>query len=300
MKNKKRIWVAKLSLLFICIFYLFFKSFYVALPQKKAPIQFYHNDFALLFARAIKQAKTVVLTSFGLDQTLKSVLQKKPCTLFLDATQSNTILNKTSFFLNQSGFFHPKILLLDDARVLIGTANLTKNSLFFAANFCVGLYSPHLNAKLKEALFTQQALHYQENALDFFYKAPDALEFLLQFLASTKTHLKIAMYTLTHPKIIECLIALKNRGVFVEIFLDKHPANRPTIETLKKEKICVHMRTKPGMLHTKLAIKDHKALYIGSANWTRRGFSKNHEVLLFLHHLTNSQKDQVFMHFKML
>jgi phosphatidylserine/phosphatidylglycerophosphate/cardiolipin synthase-like enzyme len=279
----------------------FFNSFYIPLPKKNNPILIYPNDLAFVYAMAIRRAKNVIATSFGFDHTLKPILERKKSVLFLDAGQKNALLNQETYFLQSKGFYHPKCLLLDDHRVFISTANLTKNSLFFSNNVCIGLFHPMLCHKLKQALFTQTPLYFSDNHLTLFYKnSKQAKAHLLQFLQAAKKSIELAMFTLTDQALIDALIALKARGIKCTIYLDKHPANKKALVQLKEAQVEVFVSTKKALLHTKMALCDDQKLYVGSANWTKRGFSKNHELLLFINDLKKQDLRAITKHLSAL
>ena len=58
---------------------------------------------------------------------------------------------------------------------------------------------------------------------------------------------------------------------------------------MEKEGIIILLSQGRELLHHKWAIFDDELLVIGSANWTKAAFSKNHDFLLFLSSLGEKQ-----------
>jgi phosphatidylserine/phosphatidylglycerophosphate/cardiolipin synthase-like enzyme len=88
------------------------------------------------------------------------------------------------------------------------------------------------------------------------------------------------------------LIKAKQRGVDVTVAVDYYTAkgsSKKTLAILEKGGIKVLLSQGRELLHHKWAVIDDTTLVMGSANWTKAAFTKNHDFLLFLSPLTESQ-----------
>ena len=194
---------------------------------------------------------------------------------------------------------HQKIVVIDKSLVFLGTANLTQYSLQMHDNLLIGLYSP------KIAKFLVDKTPFSPSHMTTFVAGqkidlwilPDAknyaLDHLVKLLRQAKQKIFVAMFTFTHPTLMQELIEAKKRGVSVEVAIDRTSskgASKETIKTLKEHFIPV--RTSIGMqfLHHKFLLVDEKHLVLGSANWTKSAFYKNRDCFLILHDLKKEQK----------
>lgn len=198
---------------------------------------------------------------------------------------------------------HEKILMIDYKTAYLGTANLTYESLNRHDNMILGIYSPELSNYLFE--------HYQHRinnektppktlTINFqnltIWFLPDiqekALHYLISHIDKAREHIQIAMYTLTHPKIIESLIKAKKRGVLIEVYIDQSSArgaSKTACEKLFLENIFCHLSGKQKLLHYKMMLIDNKNFIIGSSNWTKNAFKSNHDFFISINNLNKNQ-----------
>ena len=87
------------------------------------------------------------------------------------------------------------------------------------------------------------------------------------------------MYNINYKKIIKALNKASKNGVNINIFYEKKKG--------KFHKNIKFFKTK-AKLHTKIAIFDKTIVYFGSANWKKKSFKENYEVI----NITN-EKDKV-------
>jgi len=79
------------------------------------------------------------------------------------------------------------------------------------------------------------------------------------------------------------LIAARNRGIEIRVFLDKDKANKKVAKMLKDHKVKVaYDSTKSGLMHNKFAVIDKKIVLSGSYNWTYEAEKENRENLIIL------------------
>ncbi|WP_373035083.1 phospholipase D-like domain-containing protein [Sulfurimonas sp.] len=90
-----------------------------------------------------------------------------------------------------------------------------------------------------------------------------------KLIEDSKVSIDIAMYNFGYKKFAKLLDKAHARGVKVKIFYDKKDVYFNAIET----------KTVDKKLHTKIAIFDKKTVVFGSANWTKKSFKENYEVI---------------------
>jgi phosphatidylserine/phosphatidylglycerophosphate/cardiolipin synthase-like enzyme len=243
---------------------------------------------------------------FGLsDPTLLQALASRQVatTVYYDPTGSPSLWNSLPFAelhpVQSKGLMHQKILVCDQETVFIGSANMTAASLSMHDNLMIGLKSPMLARFLIEKVpgspgYFRTAVGGQEMEL---WLLPDprghALNDLKKKIRSAKKSLQIALFTLTHPTLLDEIIDAHRRGVYVCPIIDMHSglgASKKAVEQLRKAGIRVLMSKGIQLLHHKFILIDKEMLVSGSANWTKAAFYKNSDCFFALHHLKGEQK----------
>jgi len=139
---------------------------------------------------------------------------------------------------------------------------------------------------------------YEEEGFSYFVLPKDkqrALKRLLQEIQGAKKRITLMMYALSHPKIIEELLNAHNRGVHIELYLDRsmiHGSCKEMVHILKKGGIKIAYRIKPGLCHHKSALIDNTYIF-GSVNWSKAGFTKNEETLIVISNLSDELLGQI-------
>jgi len=300
-----------------CIIYLFFgwvfyKSFNPTFPTPSNPTVIYSNqqrdDLRWLFYKSIKEAKkSVDIVMFGMtESSILHILAKKaktiPVTVYYDAKNSlalkKIIPNIKAFPVEKSAFMHQKIMVIDKKMVFIGSANFTTSSLNMHDNLIIGFHSPKIAKFILEKSPNHNGylstLHAGKN-LEF-WLLPDprgnGLNAILKALRKAKKSIKIAIFTFTHPGIVQELALAKKRGVKVDVTIDFGASlgiSSKVIKLLKNEKINVLVSQGSQLLHHKFILIDDKTLITGSANLTKAAFYKNHDCFLIMQ-LNGTQK----------
>lgn len=230
-----------------------------------------------------KQAKKGLSVEIAIDKSHARSLKKK----LVPSVQVSTF--------KQRGLMHQKIFLIDDT-VYLGSANLTTQSLRMHDNLLLGLYSPKLHRFLYQELFTQSAKINSFKEANFeLYLLPnkECFQRVIELLNGAKKSIYIAMFTFTHPQVLEALILAKQRGVDVSVVVDhlsEKGASHKLSQRLYDEKIAVSYNRGQALMHHKLAFIDDETFIFGSTNWTKSGFEKNIECLLVLSKLSGSEK----------
>ncbi len=280
------------------------------LPSQKNPIVFYSNqkntNLKQLYISAIKRAKkSFYIKTYGISdpaiiKTLRTRTQNGAQGTVLYDASASTALNRYNHPnlicapQKSRGLMHQKIVMLDEQTTLLGSTNLTTQSLRMHANLTIGLFSPTLasfllNPPSNRCDFT---LNTQKATLHLL-PSKDALAELLTLLNRAQSTIYVAMFTFTHPELIAALISAKQRGVTVKIALDRsssYGASKKALASMKEHGIPVKVNRGAELLHHKWALIDHKILAIGSANWTKAAFKKNEDCLLLLYDLNKQQQ----------
>lgn len=286
-----------LSIFLICYgFFLFLIADHSLSYPNISPskLQFYPSDcdFDLkrILCSEMQQAqKSISLSSFGIfdNEIIENLKEKQKqgllITLFDDKKQSKSKLRafKNCIVVKPcKGLYHRKWLITDKKRVFLGSTNCSLSSLLVHDNLLVGLESPGLAQALENnETFTNDFL----TLFPLPSYSDKALAKLLEAIDGAKQRIIIAMYTFTHPKIIEHLIKAHKRGIPTTVFMDSSMAKgicRKTTQTLLSEGIQLRVNVKTALIHHKSALIDD--LFIsGSTNWTQAGFGKNEELIFF-------------------
>jgi cardiolipin synthase A/B len=313
MKRKVKL-LFSASLFFVLTFYVWLVLFSISPPMprpEESPILFSNQsqrDLKLLFLKAIQGAqKSIHLVMFGLtDPQILNALRKKSLEIrtqvFFDpsatsSSQLSTYLEATP--VRGEGLMHQKILIIDEEMVFLGSANMTKSSLRMHDNLITGFYSPKLARFLIEKAPLESGnletrIGGQEVEL---WLLPDArgnaLSSIKNAIKKARSSIRLAMFTLTHPVLIDELLTAARRGVEVTVAIDFHAAigaSAKALEKLKKADVRILYGGGMQLFHHKFLMVDGHTLFIGSANWTKAAFTKNHDCFLILHNLTDPQK----------
>lgn len=299
-----------LSLLSIAALYAWFISaaITVELPSSDYPIIFYSNqqrqDLHLTLRRAFEKAsRSIHLTMYALtDGKMIETLRQKAISgveikIYYDpsAAEKNLPAPIQSIPVKAKGLMHRKIIVIDDSLVFLGSANMTTASLSLHDNLTCGIYHPGLAQFLQNPVAPSFAFDQAE-----LWLLPDrsgqALSRLLSQINEAKETISIAMFTLTHPVLVDALIAAHKRGISVILAIDYYAgrgASQKAILQLQQAGIKVFFSQGVQLLHHKWAYIDRRTLILGSTNWTKAAFTKNQDCLLFLFELSTDQKKYI-------
>jgi cardiolipin synthase len=305
--------------------YFFKNGTAIHLPSLYQPIVFFSSqnqkDLKLTFVEAIQKAqRKIILSIFTLkDPHLIAWINKKSrqgldVVIYFDKDHNGDLVDRLDpkvkkIAYTHAGLMHRKLLLIDDRLTVFGSANFTKNSLWEDDNLVCGIYHEDLASWLEKHL-----THY--NVDEMFYTpmgdfncflTPDkkriGIEKLIECIENAEKKIQIAMFSFTHPEIIKALAKARQKGVSLEIYLDK---NMKFQNSLKKQKGFNEIKSsifygyRPFLLHHKCALIDEKIFVMGSTNWTQAGFLKNQDFIIFFQHLPPKQIDYLKTIFKTL
>jgi phosphatidylserine/phosphatidylglycerophosphate/cardiolipin synthase-like enzyme len=107
----------------------------------------------------------------------------------------------------------------------------------------------------------------------------------LAAIAAAQHTIDIEMFVLSDRLVVEALVAAAGRGVHLRVLLDPTQSqNAATLAQLQAVGAAVRFYLQAGdeLLHAKLGIFDGATVLFGSCNWSRSGFTRNHELDLLV------------------
>lgn len=207
---------------------------------------------------------------------------------------------------HSKGLMHRKILVIDQAALYLGSANLTPSSLRHHSNFVLGLHHPPLAAFLAEHDSGSFVSRVGDQKIEC-YLLPDreesALKRLLSLIDGAERTIHVAMFTFTHPQLTQALQRAAGRGVRVQAIVDRYSGNgvsKKSVEALKTAGAEILLSSGSALLHHKWALIDNAIFAMGSANWTKAAFTKNEDFLIILSSLTTAQRKFILDLYKIL
>ncbi len=278
------------------------------------------DDLKALYLSAIHNAKeSITFSIYSLvNQDVIQALNQKveagiPVHIVCDAKASVGISRKlpkaTIVKRLSQGLMHQKILIVDQKQILLGSANMTTESLQTHGNLVFNLHHPALaHALTKKAksmdeegntsklMHCQTTIGSQDLELWVLPDDPDAVKRMIQLFQSAKKTIKVAMFTWTRSDFTQELIAASRRGVKVEAVIDRYSGkgtSAKVVRMLSEAGIPVSLSTGQGLLHHKFAYIDDAILVNGSANWTQSAFKSNDDCFIVLDTLLPEQKTKM-------
>lgn len=294
------------------------------LVSREEPIALHANqagdDLRDILVAGIMQAKKSILLiiySMGDPQITQSLRNKSvegvDVQVIYDAKATPYVARKLGPLVKKhkrhhKGLMHQKILVVDDAWVWIGSANMTGASLHAHGNLLCSFFCPELakmiaeKAKrmmqpLKESsplLHQTFTLNHQPLEMWFLPDDKSGVSRIQQLIRSAKKTVRVAMFTWTRYDLAQEVIMAKKRGVETSVVIDQHSAqgaSAKVVNLLKKEGVPVRLNRGSELHHHKFLYIDGTTLVNGSANWTLAAFTKNDDCFMVLQNLTVEQRN---------
>lgn len=252
--------------------------------------------------RAFRRAEhSIYIQIYALtDPEIKQLLKRKSqegvmITLFYDESASSPRLFEelnpygiATYPVRCAALMHRKIFVVDGQMVYLSTANLTSQSLKMHDNVILGFWHREMADFCISSSKPKGQFAIGDLQLSL-YLLPDgreeALQSLLHLIREAKERICVALFTLTHPQILEALIQSKQRSVELNIALDyysKRGASQQAVRSLQEKGIPVLGSLGQQLLHHKWALVDKRALIMGSANWTEAAFRDNQDFVILI------------------
>lgn len=297
----------------------------VRFPAANQPAELYANeandDLRGTIVAGMQEAKqSILLIIYALtDESVISCLREKSeagvaVKVICDAKASPNIVRRLGSKINilrriGTGLMHQKILVVDSAKVWIGSANMTGESLRMHGNLITAMESQELAASIKEKAETMaeydtgpRFLHRnftiggQSVELWFFPDDVHGVERLVELIRAAKKTVRVAMFTWTRRDLAQEIIDAKRRGIKAEVVIDRSSGKGVSaiiVKLLQKEGVATKLSQGNVLFHHKFLYIDERILVNGSANWTKAAFTKNDDCFIILHDLTGKQKKQM-------
>lgn len=282
---------------------LFFQTAFPPLPDSHTPVRIYSNqlrdDLKCVLLHAFRQAtRSIYIQIYSLtDEDILTLLKQKSIegvsvTAFYDPSASPHLDQDLSPYgisalpVKITALMHRKIFVIDDKWTYLGTANLTTQSLRMHDNVMLGIESVELADFCSRSVEPYKTFQVGSTTLTLFLlpdSRTEALNHLLSALSYAQKEVNCALFTLTHPQIVEALCSLKTRGVEVNVAIDyysRRGASQKAILKLEENGVTVKESLGQQLLHHKWALIDQSTLLLGSANWTSAAFRNNQDFVI--------------------
>jgi len=299
----------------------------IRLPESGMPAELYANqnsdDLTKTFTAAIDSAEhSVLLMIYSLtDPKIISSLKQKSqqgieVRVICDAKASPYADSKlgskvTTIRRFGPGLMHQKILVIDEHKTWLGSANMTTESLRMHGNLVMAMDDPILAGAIMNKARTMKVEGHdlafpfqyfniggQKAELWFLPDNKNAIDRLKTLIQGAKKTVRVAMFTWTRQDLAQEIIAASKRGIQTEVVIDHYAgkgASAKIVKLLKKNNIAVNLSRGGPLLHHKFLYIDGKTLVNGSANWTKAAFTQNDDCFMVLHDLTTPQKESMEM-----
>lgn len=290
-----------------------------------APIALYANqvddNLTATFSHAIDEAKqSILLIVYSLTDTniisrlTQKSLQGVDVRVIYDAEASPYADTKLGGKIHITkrfgpGLMHQKILVTDREKVLLGSANMTRDSLRMHGNLVIGMQSPQLAERIQTKAAAMSSagpglripseifsIGGQSIELWFLPDNQKAALRLKTLIRSAQKSISVAMFTWTRHDLANAVIGAARRGIRVEVVIDRNSgkgAGAGIVKLLKENNINIRLSTGAPLLHHKFLYIDENLLVNGSANWTKRAFTQNDDCFIVIHDLTTEQREQM-------
>lgn len=294
------------------------------LPASEKEVQLYsnqtHDDLRKIYVDAILEAKNSIhLVIYNLhDKSVLKALNEKSkegieVYIVCDAEACKGIENRLPLarviLRSGEGLTHQKILIIDEQKIWLGSANLSTESLRVHGNLITGIDNAALAKALVEKIKSMDEEGRSNRLMHLEVKAgeqnvelwvlpddPQALKRMIQLFRSAKKSIKVAMFTWTRTDFAKEMIAASKRGVDVEVILDRNSGNGASsniVQMLMEKNISVRLSTTKGLLHHKFVYIDETTLVNGSANWTNAAFKYNDDFFIVVDPLLPDQQNKM-------
>lgn len=201
---------------------------------------------------------------------------------------------------------HNKLLLLDPDHVFTGSWNATSAGLWDSENQVIHFKGRQVYQALKpeidrlfmggiqtEGFTTTQWIPLAMGRVRFCLSPhPACFQMVREVLAGAESSIELAMFSLTHPEILEILAAKAAQGIRVQVTLDSMGAgarariqdrgSETVSEWLKSRGVIIHIPSGKGLMHHKSCVIDSNLIVTGSLNWSDSGFFRNDENVFFI------------------
>jgi phosphatidylserine/phosphatidylglycerophosphate/cardiolipin synthase-like enzyme len=178
-------------------------------------------------------------------------------------------------------FTHAKTLIIDHARLVVMTLNLTAAGIGGNREYAA-IDDDGADVAAAEAVFAADEIGDVAGTAGRVITSPDASRTVLAGLIDrAEQALAIEAEELTDPAIVAALLAARARGVAVTLVWPGPPDAGAAFAKLAAAGATVRALADPT-IHAKVVVADGRRLYLGSANFTPTSLDRNRELGLVL------------------
>lgn len=123
----------------------------------------------------------------------------------------------------------------------------------------------------------------------------EVLNHIENLILDSKKEIKIAVYNFSYKRLAKPLLIASKNGIKVTVYFDESKIKEEDELYKEFKKNGIKTIIIKEKLHTKLAIFDNKTAYFGSANWTKKSFNENYEILYFTNEKQTIQRLNNFL-----
>jgi cardiolipin synthase A/B len=246
--------------------------------------EFQRLDLATLLLDARDRGVTVT--------AIKDPSERSSATIWAQLEQGG--VRVLSFPLERLTIDHVKLLIVDGVRAIVGGINWGTHS---PKNHDFDVLATGPVAANLERVFKQDLALSGEPAVIPSPAGDRTVQVLtthpgegiraaaLAAIAAAQHSIDVEMFVLSDRLVLDALVAAARRGVHLRVLLDPtQPQNAAVFGLLQPSGALVRLyrQSTDELLHAKLGIFDGGTVLFGSCNWSRSGFTRNHELDLMV------------------
>jgi len=117
----------------------------------------------------------------------------------------------------------------------------------------------------------------------YFTPGPDCENNIIAQIEQAKKNIDVAVYSITNQRIVDSLLAAKQRGVKIRVITDRlqSKGKYSLVARLRDSGLPVVLNRGHKIMHNKFAIFDARNIETGSYNWTKAATQSNAENCMF-------------------
>ncbi len=188
---------------------------------------------------------------------------------------------QTKYGVSTFRYTHEKAVIIDGARAVVMTANLTKGAFTRNREYLALVTSPPEVSEI-QAIFNAdwERRAYQPRVSSLVVSDVNSRQKLLELLATARESLEIEAEVMADKEIRRALTSAQKRGVRVRVVMSPPESEETTyggLVELSSAGVGVRLVTSP-YIHAKSILVDRELAYVGSINFTATSMDQNREL----------------------
>lgn len=188
---------------------------------------------------------------------------------------------ETKYGVSTFRYTHEKAVIIDGARAVVMTANLTKGAFTRNREYLALVTSPPEVSEI-QAIFNAdwERRAYQPRVSSLVVSDVNSRQKLLELLATARESLEIEAEVMADKQIRRALTDAQTRGVRVRVVMSPAEPEETTygsLVELSSAGVGVRLVTSP-YIHAKSILVDRERAYVGSINFTATSMDQNREL----------------------